>query len=87
VLRIPSDFLVLYDSGDIGWLPYQHVDLEAAKAREMAIAFEFRYHRGFLRHCHGTGVMCCEEVTDEGYESPNKVPFHLRREIVEIFVR
>jgi hypothetical protein len=85
MLRIPSEFLVLYESGDIGWLPYQHVDLEAAKAREMAIAFEFRYHRDFLRHCNG--VKCCEEVTEEGYESPNEVPFHLRREIVEIFVR
>jgi hypothetical protein len=29
------------------------------------------------------GVMCCDEVTDEGYESPDEVPLGLRREMVE----
>jgi hypothetical protein len=62
-------------------MPYQHVDLESAKARELLTAFECRYQRDLPRPCKG--VMCYDEVTDEGYESLDEVPLGLRREVVE----
>jgi hypothetical protein len=51
VLQIPCDYLVLRESGEKGRLPYQHVDVELAKARELVIACEDRSHRELLRRC------------------------------------
>jgi hypothetical protein len=72
---------VLREYGEMSWLPYQHVDLESAKARELVIVFERHCPRESKRPCNG--VAFYDEVTDERYESSDEAPLALRREIVE----
>jgi hypothetical protein len=81
LLQIPCEYFVLRASGELAWLPFQHVDLESSQVRELVIAFECRYQRDASRPCNG--VASYKETDEDGYESPDEVPLGLRREIVE----
>jgi hypothetical protein len=67
---------VLRASGELAWLPVQHVDLESAPVRELVIAFECRYQRDVSRPCNG--VESYKEMDDDGYEIPDEIPLGLR---------
>lgn len=51
-LQILCDYLVLFESGEMSWLPYQHAVLESGRARELVVVFECRYGRDSQRLCN-----------------------------------
>jgi hypothetical protein len=72
---------VLRASGELAWLPYQHVDLESAQVRELVMTFDYRFQRDVSRPCND--VESYEEANDDGYGNPDEVRLGLRGEIVE----